>query len=59
MPLLNKIHSARWDHDYDFTGKKVAVATQYVNQLRTVDLDDYTVLPSDDDQRKPRIAAIP
>ena len=21
----NKIHSARWDHDYDFTGKKVAV----------------------------------
>ena len=21
----NKIHSARWDHEYDFTGKKVAV----------------------------------
>lgn len=21
----HKIHSARWDHDYDFTGKKVAV----------------------------------
>ena len=21
----HKIHSARWDHDYDFTGKRVAV----------------------------------
>ncbi|MEV0250951.1 NAD(P)/FAD-dependent oxidoreductase [Nocardia sp. NPDC050712] len=35
----HKIHSARWDHDYDFTGKKVAVvgtgasAVQIIPQL--------------------------
>ncbi|MFD0362967.1 flavin-containing monooxygenase [Nocardia sp. GCM10030253] len=31
-------------------------ATQYVNQLRTVDLDDYNVVPAD--ARTPRIAAV-
>ncbi|WP_328412815.1 flavin-containing monooxygenase [Nocardia sp. NBC_00403] len=31
-------------------------ATQYVNQLRTVDLDDYNVVPAD--TRTPRIAAV-
>jgi len=37
----HKIHSARWDHDYDFTGKKVAVvgtgasAVQIVPELVT------------------------
>ncbi|MEU7216732.1 flavin-containing monooxygenase [Nocardia iowensis] len=33
-------------------------ATQYVNQLRTVDLADYTIVPSDATVRKPRIAAV-
>ncbi|MEU7141254.1 NAD(P)/FAD-dependent oxidoreductase [Nocardia sp. NPDC046473] len=33
-------------------------ATQYVNQLRTVDLADYTVVASDRNVRKPRIAAV-
>ncbi|WP_433662914.1 flavin-containing monooxygenase [Nocardia sp. CA-128927] len=33
-------------------------ATQYVNQLRTVDLADYTVVASDRTARKPRIAAV-
>ncbi|WP_378738642.1 flavin-containing monooxygenase [Nocardia brasiliensis] len=33
-------------------------ATQYVNQLRTVDLADYTVVPSDATARQPRIAAV-
>ncbi|WP_405161741.1 NAD(P)/FAD-dependent oxidoreductase [Nocardia sp. NBC_01499] len=33
-------------------------ATQYVNQLRTVDLADYTVVAADRNVREPRIAAV-